>query len=39
MGRPLKLTETVEGTLKVGALGDTSQTGNQIQVKIGRAHV
>ena len=32
MGRPLKLTETVEGTLKVGALGDTSQTGNQIQV-------
>jgi hypothetical protein len=32
MGRPLKLTETVEGTLKVGAIGNTSQTGNQIQV-------
>ena len=32
MGRPLKLTETVDGTLKVGALGDTAQTGNQIQV-------
>jgi len=32
MGRPLKLTETVSGTLKVGAIGDTAQTGNQIQV-------
>ena len=32
MGRPLKLTETVDGTLKVGAIGNPSQTGNQIQV-------
>lgn len=31
MGRPLKLTETVSGTLKEGAIGNTSQTGNQIQ--------
>jgi hypothetical protein len=31
MGRPLKLTETVDSTLKVGQIGNTSQTGNQIQ--------
>lgn len=31
MGRPLKLTETVDGQLKVGAIGDTAQSGNQIQ--------
>ena len=31
MGRPLKLTETVEGTLKEGTIGDTALTGNQIQ--------
>ena len=31
MGRPLKLTETVGGTLKVGQIGDTAQSGNQIQ--------
>ena len=31
MGRPLKMTETVSGSLKVGVLGDTSQAGNQIQ--------
>ena len=31
MGRPLKMTETVDGQLKVGALGDTSQSGTQIQ--------
>jgi hypothetical protein len=31
MGRPLKLTETVGGTLKVGEIGLTSQSGNQIQ--------
>jgi hypothetical protein len=36
MGRPLKMTETVVGvggnTLKVGAIGNTNQTGNQIQL-------
>ena len=31
MGRPLKLTKAVDSTLKVGQIGDTSQTGNQIQ--------
>ena len=31
MGRPLKLTETVDSTLKVGQIGNTSQTGSQIQ--------
>jgi hypothetical protein len=31
MGRPLKLTESVNGTLKVGQIGNTSQSGNQIQ--------
>ena len=31
MARPLKLTETVGGTLKVGEIGLTSNTGNQIQ--------
>ena len=31
MGRPLKLTETVDGQLKVGAIGNTAQSGNQIQ--------
>ena len=31
MGRPLKLTETVDSTLKVGQIGDTAQSGNQIQ--------
>lgn len=31
MARPLKLTETVGGTLKVGEIGLTSQSGNQIQ--------
>ena len=32
MGRPLKVTKTVESTLKVGVVGDTSQPGSQIQV-------
>ena len=31
MGRPLKLTESVNGTLKVGQIGNTSQSGSQIQ--------
>lgn len=31
MGRPLKLTETVDSKLKVGAIGNTAQSGNQIQ--------
>lgn len=31
MARPLKLTKTVGGTLKVGDIGLTSQSGNQIQ--------
>lgn len=31
MGRPLKMTETVGSSLKVGVLGNTSQTGNQLQ--------
>ncbi|CAB4129421.1 hypothetical protein UFOVP116_2 [uncultured Caudovirales phage] len=32
MGRPLKLTKTVDSTLKVGVIGDTAQPGTQIQV-------
>ena len=32
MANKLKLTKTVGGTLKVGDIGLTSQTGNQIQV-------
>ena len=36
MGRPLKLTKTVNSTVKVGVIGDTAQTGAQIQVT---AHV
>lgn len=31
MGRPLKLTESVNGTLKTGIIGDTSLSGSQIQ--------
>ncbi len=31
MGRPLKLTESVNGTLKVGQIGNTSLSGSQIQ--------
>jgi hypothetical protein len=31
MGRPLKLTESVNGTLKTGIIGNTSLSGNQIQ--------
>lgn len=32
MGRPLKITKTVESTTKVGVIGDTAQPGSQIQV-------
>jgi len=31
MGRPLKLTESVNGTLKTGIIGNTSLSGSQIQ--------
>lgn len=31
MGRPLKLAEVVEGTEKVGEIGDTARPGQQIQ--------
>lgn len=31
MGRPLKLSETVSGKLKIGAIGNTSLGGSQLQ--------
>ena len=31
MGRPMKMTETVDGNLKVGAIGDDTQTGQQLR--------
>lgn len=33
MGRPLKMSETVNGVAKSGVIGDTDRTGNQIEVE------